>query len=191
MENEQFIRVWDYLTDNDELDCVDLILLSKIISLSTTKDGCYMTNSYICTLIRVKNEETASRRVSRLKDLGYINVIERTKDNKSSRKIYPTYQNGLTLKSSRVDSKVKGVLTSKSSDLDSKVKVVLTSKSNYNINIEEQLIKLIENTSISISDNSLNAEERNEALKEKYKLEQELKQLQNEQNNLCKNRTTN
>jgi RecG-like helicase len=157
MENDNtFIQVWDYLIDNEELDCVDLILLSKIISLSTTKDGCYMSNSYICNLIRVKNEETASRRVTRLKKLGYINVDEKTKNNKSSRKIYPTYQNGLTLKSSRIDSKVKEVLTSKSSEVDSKVKEVLTSKSNYNNSDNINLTNQSHNTSSSIKPKKIN-----------------------------------
>jgi len=179
MENDKsFIQVWDYLIDNDELDCVDLILLSKIISLSTTKDGCYMTNSYICKLIRVKNDETASRRISRLRDLGYIRVEEKTKDNKSSRKIYATYKHGLTLKSSRVDSKVKGVLTSKSSDLDSKVKEVLTSKSNYNISDNISLLNQLENINYIISENKFESNEaRGEAYMEKSKIEIQLKQL--------------
>ena len=176
---EPFIQVWDYLVDNDELDCVDIILLSKIMSLSTTKDGCYMTNLYICNLIRVKNEETASRRISRLRDLGYIRVNERTENNKSSRKIYPTYENGLTLKSSRVDSKVKGGLTPKSRGVDSKVKEVLTLKSNYNISDKINLENQLNNINFIISEDKFNTgDERWEAMLERKKLEEQLKEIE-------------
>jgi len=159
-KQESFIQVWDYLIDNDELDCADLILLSKIISLSTTKNGCYMSNTYIATLLRLKNKETASRRITRLKMLGYIKVDEKTKDNKSSRKIYNTYQNGLILKSMSIDSKVIEVLTPE-----------LHYNISNNINLKEQL----DNISSRISDKNITGDERWELMQTKMKLELELK----------------
>lgn len=174
-KQESFIQVWDYLIDNDELDCADLILLSKIISLSTTKDGCYMSNTYIATLLRLKNKETASRRITRLKMLGYIKVDEKTKDNKSSRKIYNTYQNGLILKSSRVDSKVNTLLISKSLSIDSKVIGVLTPELHYNISNNINLKEQLDDISSRISDKNITGDERWELMQTKMKLELELK----------------
>jgi len=66
MENKEFLQVWDYVLNNDELDLTDVLLLSKVISLHATKDGCYMTNDYICKMLRLKNIETASRRINKL-----------------------------------------------------------------------------------------------------------------------------
>jgi hypothetical protein len=56
-QEETFLQVWDYLLDNDELDLSDVLLMSKVISLHATDDGCYMTNDYICTMLRLKNVE--------------------------------------------------------------------------------------------------------------------------------------
>lgn len=130
--NKEFLQVWDYILDNDELDLTDVILLSKIISLHATKDGCYMTNDYICKMLRLKNIETASRRINKLEKMGYVElkyIPLPTNAKKTRRFIIPTYQNGLTQKSSRVDLKVNTPLITKSTTLDLKVNTPLTTKS--------------------------------------------------------------
>jgi len=132
MENKEFLQVWDYVLDNDELDLTDVLLLSKVISLHTTKDGCYMTNDYICKMLRLKNIPTASRRIKKLEKMGYVElkyIPSPTNEKNTRRFIIPTYENGLILKSSRVDLKVNTPLTQESTPLDSKVNTPLTLKS--------------------------------------------------------------
>jgi hypothetical protein len=132
MENKDFLQVWDYILDNDELDLTDVLLLSKVLSLHTTKDGCYMSNDYICKMLRLKNIETASRRINKLEKMGYVElkyIPLPTNAKKTRRFIIPTYENGLILKSNRVDSKVNTPLTTKSTPLDSKVNTPLTQES--------------------------------------------------------------
>jgi len=132
MENKEFLQVWDYVLNNDELDLTDVLLLSKVISLHATKDGCYMTNDYICKMLRLKNIETASRRINKLEKMGYVElkyIPLPSNANKTRRFIIPTYENGLTLKSSRVDLKVNTPLTQESTTLDLKVNTPLTTKS--------------------------------------------------------------
>lgn len=141
-QENTFLQVWDYLLENPELDNTDVILLAKIISLGNAKDGCYMTNDYICKLVKLKNNESASRRISNLEKLGYIKCLftgNKKDSKKTKRYIYPTYQNGLTQKSIRIDSKVNDTLIPKSISIDSKVNQPLTQEStnniNYNINV--------------------------------------------------------
>ncbi len=135
MENkteQRFLQVWDYLLDNDELDVSDVLLLSKVISLNETKDGCYISNDGICKLLRLEKKESASRRVNKLKKMGYITLREIPHPNnpKNTRRyIIPTYQNGLFQKSIRVDSKVNTPLTSKSIPIDLKINTPLTQES--------------------------------------------------------------
>ena len=178
MAEEKFISVWDYLIDNNELDVSDLILMAKIISLDKTKDGCYMSNNYICTLLRLKQETNASRRVSKLKNLGYIKVLELTKNDKSTRKIIPTYDNGLSLKISRVASKDKGVLLLKTTPLASKDNPPLSQETYYNISILDKLRISEEHISTIISEDKFETnEERGKAYIEREKILKQIKQL--------------
>ncbi len=127
-----FIQVWDYLLDNEELDVSDVLLLSKVISLHETKDGCYMTNEYISKMLRLKNVETASRRITKLHKMGYVELrfIPAPNNPKNTRRfIIPTYENGLSRKSIPVDLKVNDPLILKSTPIDLKVNTPLTSKS--------------------------------------------------------------
>ena len=159
MKNKQeqtFVQVWDYILDNEELDVTDVLLLSKVISLHSTEDGCYMTNDYICKMLRLKNIETASRRINKLERLGYVAlkyIPLPTNSKKTRRYIVPTYQNGLTQKSSRVDLKVNNPLTTKSSTLDLKVNTPLILKSREGC-LESQSITSVDNINENI--NSLN-----------------------------------
>jgi DNA-binding Lrp family transcriptional regulator len=111
MDKKRHLQVWDYLLDNDELDLADVIIISKVISLSTTKNGCYITNGALGKLIRIKEEANVSRRITKLERLGYIKCKHIAMDknsNKTKRFIYPTYENGLSLKTSRVVADDKG-----------------------------------------------------------------------------------
>lgn len=132
MENKEFLQVWDYILDNDELDLTDVILLSKVISLHTTKDGCYISNDGVAKLLRLKNIETASRRINKLEKMGYVElkyIPLPSNEKKTRRFIIPTYENGLTQKSSRVDLKVNTPLIQESIPLDSKVNTPLIQES--------------------------------------------------------------
>jgi hypothetical protein len=83
-------------------------------------------------MLRLKNVETASRRINKLQKMGYVNlkyIPLPTNEKKTRRYIIPTYKNGLMLKSSRVDLKVNTPLTTKSTPIDLKVNTPLTSKS--------------------------------------------------------------
>lgn len=131
-QKDTFIQIWDYILDNDELDVSDVLLLSKVLSLHSTDDGCYMTNDYITKMLRLKNIETASRRINKLEKMGYVQlkyIPLPTNAKKTRRYIIPTYKNGLMLKSSRVDLKVNTPLTQESIPIDSKVNTPLTTKS--------------------------------------------------------------
>jgi hypothetical protein len=151
--NETFLQVWDYLIDNKDLDVSDVLLMSKILSFTNANLPCYISNEEIRLLLRLKNIETASRRVSKLEKMGYIKTTHAPHPNnpkKTIRYITSTYKIGLTSKS-RVDSEIKGGLTSESRGVDFKVKGGLTSKSINNINILDNILdkdNILDNTSI-------------------------------------------
>ena len=152
-KEEPFVQVWDYILDNEELDVTDVLLLSKVISLHKTKDGCYMTNEYVCKMLRLKNIPTASRRISKLQKLGYIELrhIPLPGNNKKTRRfIIPTYEKGLSQKSTRIDLKVNNTLTSKSTPLDLKVNDPLILKSTTPC-LESQSIRSVDNIIEKIS----------------------------------------
>ena len=151
-QEDTFIQVWDYLLDNDELDVSEVLLMSKVISLHSTEDGCYMTNDYITKMLRLKNIETASRRINKLEKMGYVElkyIPLPTNTKKTRRYIIPTYKNGLMLKSSRVDLKVNTPLTTKSIPLDLKVNTPLTTKSTHPC-LESQSIISVDNINDNI-----------------------------------------
>lgn len=151
--NDTFLQVWDYLIDNEDLDVSDVLLMSKILSFTNSNLPCYISNEEIRQLLRLKNIETASRRVSRLEKMGYIKTTHAPHPNnpkKTIRYITPTYDRGLTSKS-RVDSEINGGLTLESRGIDFKVKGGLTSESINNINILDHILdkkNILDNTSI-------------------------------------------
>jgi hypothetical protein len=177
MENKEFLQVWDYVLNNDELDLTDVLLLSKVISLHATKDGCYMTNDYICKMLRLKNIETASRRINKLEKMGYVElkyIPLPNNANKTRRFIIPTYENGLTQKSSRVDLKVNTPLTTKSIPLDLKVNTPLTPESTPPC-LESQSIISVHNIKENISE--IHQLEHINELDNQISLEEELEQI--------------
>jgi len=176
-QQEEFLQVWDYILDNDELDLTDVLLLSKVISLHATKDGCYMSNDYICKMLRLKNIETASRRINKLEKMGYVElkyIPLPTNAKKTRRFIIPTYEKGLTQKSSRVDLKVNTPLTTKSIPLDFKVNTPLTPESTPPC-LESQSIISVDNINENISE--IHQLEHINELDNQYSLEEELEQI--------------
>jgi hypothetical protein len=176
-QQEEFLQVWDYILDNDELDLTDVLLLSKVISLHATKDGCYMTNDYICKMLRLKNIETASRRINKLEKMGYVElkyIPLPTNAKKTRRFIIPTYENGLTQKSSRVDLKVNTPLTTESIPLDFKVNTPLTPESTPPC-LESQSIISVDNINENISE--IHKLEHINELDNQISLEEELEQI--------------
>jgi len=194
MENEKsFLQVWDYLLDNEELDPSEVLLLSKVISLHSTKDGCYMTNDYVSKMLRLKNVETASRRITKLQKLGYVElrfIPSPNNPKKTRRYIIPTYENGLSQKSIRVDLKVNPPLTCKSTPIDLKVNTPLTLKSTTpclesqsiisidKIIDENSLLNQLENINKIISEDKFETgDDRGNAYMKRHRLEQQLKEV--------------
>lgn len=176
-QQEEFLQVWNYILDNDELDLTDVLLLSKVISLHATKDGCYMSNDYTCKMLRLKNIETASRRINKLEKMGYVElkyIPLPTNAKKTRRFIIPTYEKGLTQKSSRVDLKVNTPLTTESIPLDFKVNTPLTPESTPPC-LESQSIISVDNINENISE--IHQLEHINELDNQISLEEELEQI--------------
>ena len=53
--DKDYKKLYDYILDNKELDITDVLLMTIVISLHKTPDGCYMSNDYICDKLRLKN----------------------------------------------------------------------------------------------------------------------------------------
>jgi len=148
--NKTFLQVWDDVIDNHDLDVSEVLIISKVMSFINADLPCYVSNEDICNLIRVKDIETASRRLSKLQKKGYIKMHytpHPNNPNKTRRYITLTYDNGLTQKSSRVDLKVKDGLIQESRGVDSEVKGVLTFESRDGC-LESQSIISLDNTNI-------------------------------------------
>ena len=57
---------------NPELDCTEKILLAEIQSLHKLQRGCFASNEHFALLLGLKTASAASRRISRLTEMGYI-----------------------------------------------------------------------------------------------------------------------
>lgn len=85
----KFLKIPYKILLNNELDAENKILLSKIIELNKLPDGCYISNSHLGSLLGI-NKYSVSKRVTRLRALGYIMVNETIKNNITLRMIIPT-----------------------------------------------------------------------------------------------------
>ena len=83
---EQYLHVPPYILYDVNLDSTKKILLSYILSLSKTEKGFYAKNYTIGELLGI-NDDGASKQVSQLKKLGYIDRKIFYKNYKSIRKI--------------------------------------------------------------------------------------------------------
>lgn len=175
-KEETYLQVWDYLIDNNDFDCKDLILMAKIISLHQTKNGFYASNKTIGGWLRI-DEKNASRRLTKLKKLGYINIIFWDENNKTKRRIVPTYDNGLVLKTTRgVVATDKGGLSQTSRGIVATDKGVVSLTSTNNISLLDNLKEQLYKTNIIISENKFETDmERVVAYAERNRIEKELK----------------
>ena len=83
---EQYLHVPPYILYDENLDSTKKILLSYILSFSKTEKGFYAKNYTIGELLGI-NDDGASKQVSQLKKLGYIDRKIFYKNYKSIRKI--------------------------------------------------------------------------------------------------------
>jgi hypothetical protein len=78
------------IINNHELDWINKVLLSEIISLSKLDKGCIASNESLGELLSL-HYGNVSKRVSKLRDLGYIKVVLKKKDESTTiRIIVPT-----------------------------------------------------------------------------------------------------
>lgn len=88
MENdkEQYLHNPSYILNDGNLDPTKKILLSYILSLSKTEKGCYASNERFGELLNI-NPDGASKQISKLKKLGYIETKRLYKNSKEYRYI--------------------------------------------------------------------------------------------------------
>ena len=85
-DKEQYLHNPSYILNDRRLDPTKKILLSYILSLSNTQKGCYASNERFGELLGI-NPDGASKQVSQLKKLGYIETKIFYKNYKSVRTI--------------------------------------------------------------------------------------------------------
>lgn len=88
MENdkEQYLHNPSYILNDGNLDPTKKILLSYILSLSKTEKGCYASNERFGEILNI-NPDGASKQISKLKRLGYIETKRLYKNSKEYRYI--------------------------------------------------------------------------------------------------------
>jgi Mn-dependent DtxR family transcriptional regulator len=70
-KKEQYLHIPSYILSDVRLDSTQQILLSEILNLSKTQKGCYASNMYFGELLNI-NPDGASKQISKIKNLGYI-----------------------------------------------------------------------------------------------------------------------
>ena len=85
-DKEQYLHIPSYILNDGRLDPTKKILLSYIISLSKTSKGCYASNERFGELLNI-NPDGASKQISKLKRLGYIETKRLYKNSKEYRYI--------------------------------------------------------------------------------------------------------
>ena len=85
-DKEQYLHIPSYILNDSRLDPTKKILLSYIISLSKTEKGCYVSNKRFGKLLNI-NPDGASKQISMLKRLGYIETKRFYKNSKEYRYI--------------------------------------------------------------------------------------------------------
>ena len=85
-DKEQYLHNPSYILNDERLDPTKKILLSYIISLSKTEKGCYASNERFGKLLNI-NPDGASKQISKLKRLGYIETKRLYKNSKEYRYI--------------------------------------------------------------------------------------------------------
>ena len=85
-DKEQYLHNPSYILNDGSLDPTKKILLSYILSLSKTEKGCYASNERFGELLNI-NPDGASKQISKLKRLGYIETKRLFKNSKEYRYI--------------------------------------------------------------------------------------------------------
>jgi DNA-binding MarR family transcriptional regulator len=85
-DKEQYLHNPSYILNDGRLDPTKKILLSYILSLSKTEKGCYASNERFGKLLNI-NPDGASKQISKLKRLGYIETRRLYKNSKEYRYI--------------------------------------------------------------------------------------------------------
>jgi len=85
-DKEQYLHNPSYILNDGRLDPTKKILLSYILSLSKTEKGCYASNERFGELLNI-NPDGASKQISKLKRLGYIETKRLYKNSKEYRYI--------------------------------------------------------------------------------------------------------
>lgn len=86
IDKEQYLHIPSYILFDVCLDPTKKILLSYILSLSKTEKGCYASNERFGELLNI-NPGAASKQISKLKRLGYIETKSLFKNSKEYRYI--------------------------------------------------------------------------------------------------------
>ncbi len=73
-KNEKRTGIWipKELMRNSELDWTNKVLIAEIQSLHNNPGGCFASNEFFSDLLGLGNASSASKRISKLKQLGYI-----------------------------------------------------------------------------------------------------------------------
>ena len=83
-DKEQYLHNPSYILNDGNLDPTKKILLSYILSLSKTEKGCYASNERFGEILNI-NPDGASKQISKLKRLGYIETKRLYKNSKEYR----------------------------------------------------------------------------------------------------------
>jgi len=102
-----FLQIPNGILENTELDGDNKILLSKIIELHERANGCFASNNTFGNLIGM-SRTSASKRITKLTELGYITTKDVCKYGIQRRIITPTYKKGSSRSSKVVVPEVQG-----------------------------------------------------------------------------------
>jgi hypothetical protein len=108
---EKYIKLYNEIVELTTIDGDNKILLCKIIELDKLPNGCYISNNGIGKILGM-SRTSASKRISKLKQLGYITTKDVYENNiQQGRICKPTYlwkANGSSQGSKGIVPKVQG-----------------------------------------------------------------------------------
>ncbi len=84
LQKEQYLHIPSFILFDKTLDSTKKILFSEILNLSRGNKGCYASNDYFGKLLGI-NKDGASKQISKLKRIGYIETKRLFKNSKEYR----------------------------------------------------------------------------------------------------------
>jgi DNA-binding MarR family transcriptional regulator len=84
LQKEQYLHIPSFILFDKILDSTKKILFSEILNLSRGNKGCYASNDYFGKLLGI-NKDGASKQISKLKRIGYIETKRLFKNSKEYR----------------------------------------------------------------------------------------------------------